>query len=136
MRSVCLPRHPAMAYLFLVRSMARLAAGLLLVVVCESALAHPASRWTRKRVVGLHFYLVDPVRVEDYWCTKDGFVAVTLGTRSAITPPLWYWRIRDGRLQLSDGDSIREEFTLLTMRDGTLTVRRQSGQIAHFRYGF
>ncbi len=116
--------------------MMRLVAGLLLIVDCDSVLAHPVSRWTREKVVGLRFYLVDPVRVEDYWCTTNGLVAVTLGTRSAITLPLWYWRIRDGRLQLSDGDSIREEFTLLTMRDGTLTVRRQCGEIARFHYSF
>src|SRR4029077_4301392 len=93
-------------------------------------------RRTRAKVMGLHFYIVDPVRVEDYWCTKDGFVAVSIGTHKAITPPLWYWKIHDGRLQLSDSDSIREEFTLLEMHDGALTVRRRSGQIASFRYRF
>jgi hypothetical protein len=104
----------------------------MLVVCAASTLAD--ARWTREKVVGLHFYIVDSVRVEDYWCTKDGFVAVSIGTHKAITPPLWYWKIHDARLQFSDGDSIKEEFTLIEMRDGPLTVRRRSGQIASFRY--
>jgi hypothetical protein len=116
--------------------MRRLLAALLLAVVCDPVLAHPAIRWTRAKVVGLDFSLVDQVRIESYSCTKAGLVTVTLGTKDAVTPPLWYWRIRDGRLQLSDGDSIREEFTLLNIRDGFLTVRRHSGGIARFRYTF
>ena len=116
--------------------MQRLVAALLLALVCDPVLALPVARWTREKVVGLNFSLVDPVRIENYSCTKAGLVAVTLGTKERITPPLWYWRIRDGRLQLSDGDSIKEEFTLLTMRDGFLTVRRRSGEVARFRYTF
>jgi len=115
--------------------MHRVAIVALLVVASDSAFTHPVTRWTREKVVGLRFYLVDPVRVESYWCTKDGFVAVEIGTQ-AITPPLWYWKIHDGRLQLSDEDSITEEFTLLKMDDGSLTVRRRSGAIASFRYRF
>src|SRR2546421_180146 len=88
----------------------------------ESAIR--AGHWTRGTVVGLHFTLVDPVRIEDYFCSKAGTVSAVLGTRSEIIPPLWYWRIRDGRLQFSDGDFIKEEFTLLSMSQGVLTVRR------------
>jgi len=113
--------------------MRRLIATVLL-VFATSAFAD--TQWTRDKVVGLRFYIVDPVRVESYWCTKDGFVAVEIGTRKAITPPLWHWKIHDGRLQFSDSDSIKEEFTLLEMRDGSLTVRRRSGKIASFHYRF
>jgi len=112
--------------------MQRLILAALLLITCDSGFARSAARWTRDSVVGLHFTLVDPVRVEDYSCSRTGTVAVTLGTRWEITPPLWYWRIRDGRLQFSNGDSIKEEFTLLSMRHGVLTVRRRSGQIAKF----
>jgi hypothetical protein len=80
---------------------------IILLVFATSALAD--TRWTPNKVVGLRFYIVDPVRVESYWCTKDGFVAVEIGTHKAITPPLWYWKIRDGRLQFSDSDSIKED---------------------------
>ena len=66
--------------------------------------------------MGLRFYLVDPVRVESYWCTKDGFVAVEIGTHKAITPPLWYWKIHDGRLQLSDEDF--DHGRIYTTQDG------------------
>ena len=34
----------------------------------------------------------------------------------------WNWRIRDGRLQVSDGDSIRQEFRLLGMRTNSQNV--------------
>jgi hypothetical protein len=116
--------------------MRRLAIAALLFVAFDPAFTHPVTRWTRDKVVGLRFYIVDPVRVESYWCTKDGFVAVEIGTHKAITPPLWHWKIHDGRLQFSDGHAIKEEFTLLEMRDGSLTVRRRSGEIASFRYRF
>ena len=87
-------------------------------------------------IVGLHFTLVDAVRIEHYWCSEAGTVAVTLGTSSGITSPLWYWRIRNGRLQFSDGDSIKEEFTFVSMSNGVLIVRRRSEQIAKFDYKY
>jgi hypothetical protein len=107
---------------------------IILVVFAASAFAD--TPWAREKIVGLHFYVVDPVRVESYWCTKDGFVAVEIGTHKAIRSPLWHWKIHDGRLQFSRGGSIKEEFTLLEMRDGSLTVRRRSGEVASFRYRF
>jgi hypothetical protein len=78
------------------------------IVFYHTALAHSSERWTAHKVVDLSVELVDPVRIENYAFTKDGFVAATLGTKEQMTPPLCYWRIRDGRLQPSDGDSIRE----------------------------
>jgi hypothetical protein len=79
----------------------------------------------------------DPVRIEGYSCTRQGFVAVEIGTRRGpITGPLWHWRIHDGRLQFTDHSGIREEFTLLSMQHGRLTVRRRSGEIAEFRYEY
>jgi hypothetical protein len=116
--------------------MLRILAGLLVVAACQPTIAHSAPHWTRQTVVGLTCELIDPVRIENYSFTKDGLVAATLGTKKAITPPLWYWRIRDGRLQLSDADSIREEFTLLSMKNGVVTVRRRSGEVARFHYSF
>jgi hypothetical protein len=53
-----------------------------------------------------------------------------------VVKPAIDWKIHDGRLQFSNSDSIKEEFTLLEMRDGSLTVRRRSGQVASFRYRF
>ena len=116
--------------------MRSLFAAIVAIIVCEPALADSKSRWTTDEVVALRCELVDPVRIENYAFNNKGLVAVTIGTKDCITPPLWYWRIRDGRLQLSDGDSIQQEFTLLGMRDGILTVRRQSGEIVRFRYQF
>ena len=111
-------------------------AGLLVIAACHVAAAHSVERWTSDKVVGLYCELIDPVRVENYFLNRQGIFAFTIGTKSAFTAPLWYWRIRDGRLQLSDDDSIREQFTLLSMRHGILKVRKQSGEIAHFRYRF
>jgi hypothetical protein len=115
--------------------MRRLFAAIVVMIISDMALAQ-SSRWTADKVVGLHCELVDPVRIENYAFNKNGLVAVTIGTKHQITPPLWYWRIHDGRLQLSDGDSIRQEFALLSMRDGILTVRRRSGEIVRFHYQF
>src|SRR6516164_2806787 len=99
--------------------MRRLLTATVAMILCDVALAH-SSRWTADKVVGLHCDLVDPVRIENYAFSKNGLVALTIGTKEQITPPLWFWRIRDGRLQFSDGDSILEEFTLLGMRGGIL----------------
>jgi hypothetical protein len=115
----------------------------ILVGLATSALAD--SRWVRNSVVGLHIEIIDSTRIESYSCAKDGGVAVDIGTKRQITrqltketisTPEWYWRIHDGRLQLSDGSTIREEFTLLDMRNGFITARRRSGAIARFRYCF
>jgi hypothetical protein len=116
--------------------MQRLIVAALLLITCDSGFARSAARWTPEMVFGLHFTLVDPIRIEDYVCSKAGTVSVVLGTRSEITPPLWYWRIRDGRLQFSDGNSIKEDFTLLSMSENVLTVRRRSGEIAKFHYKY
>lgn len=116
--------------------MRHLLASLLVIAACHVAAAHSVERWTSGKVVGLYCELIDPVRVENYFFNKQRIVAVTIGTKSSLTAPLWYWRIRDGRLQLSDDDSIREQFTLLNMRHGILTIRKGSGEMAHFRYRF
>ena len=116
--------------------MQRVILAVLLLISCDSGFSRSPAQWTRNMVVGLHFTLVDPIRVEDYVCSKAGTVSVVLGTRSEITPPLWYWKVRDGRLQFSDGDSIRQDFTLLNMSSGMLTVRRRSGEIAKFHYKY
>ena len=120
--------------LTLVRSMPRLFAAVIAIVTCVSAVAQSTSHWTIDKVVGLRCELVDPLRIENYAFNNKGLVAVTIGTKDRITPPLWFWRIRNGRLQFSDGNSIRQEFTLLGMNDGILTVRRQSGEISRFHY--
>ncbi len=88
--------------------------------------------WTREKVVGAPFLHFRSGTDRSYWCTKDGFVAVEICKREAVTPPLWYWRIRASRLQFTDESSIREEFTLVSMLDGALTVRQRLGQIAQF----
>lgn len=106
--------------------MRSLFAAVVAISVCEPALVNSKSRCE----------LVDPVRIENYAFNNKGFVAVTIGTKDRITPPLWYWRIRDERLQLSDRASIQQEFTLLGVRDGILTVRRQCAEIVRFRYQF
>jgi len=124
------------AELFLVRRMQRVIVEVLVLITCDSGSARSTAHWTPEMVFGLHFTLVDPIRIEDYVCCKDGTVSVVLGTRSEITPPLWYWRILDDRLQFSDGDSIKEDFALLTMSQGVLTVRRRSGEIAEFHYQY
>jgi hypothetical protein len=116
--------------------MRSLFAAVVAISVCEPALVNSKSRWTTGEVVGLRCELVDPVRIENYAFNNKGLVAVTTGTKDRITPPLWYWRIRDERLQLSDGASIQQEFTLLGVRDGILTVRRQWAEIVPFRYQF
>jgi hypothetical protein len=117
--------------------MQRVLATILLVIGCLPAFGQPPLPWTREKVIDLRLYVRDPVRIESYSCTRQGFVAVEVGTRrGAIRAPLWHWRIFDGRLQFRDHQSIREEFTLLSMHRGSLTVRRRSGEIAHFHYEY
>src|SRR5436190_18020031 len=88
----------AVAHLVLVRPMKRVLPVVLLVLGCLSTLAQPPVRWTREKVIDLHIHLHDPVRIESYSCTRQGFVAVEIGTRAVLTGPLWHWKIVDGRL--------------------------------------
>jgi len=116
--------------------MKRLVLAVLLALGCLPASGQSPLRWTWDKVIDLHFHVHDPVRIESYSCTRQGFVAVEFGTRAAVTGPLWYWKIRDGRLQFIDSSSVRQEFTLLSMQRGLLTVRRRSGEIVQFRYEY
>jgi hypothetical protein len=116
--------------------MKRLVFAVLLAFGCLPAFGQSPLRWTRDNVIDLHFHVHDPVRIESYSCTRQGFVAVEFGTRAAVTAPLWYWKIRDGRLQFKDGSSVRQEFTFLSMHRGLLMVRRRSGEIVQFRYEY
>ena len=116
--------------------MKRALAAVLFLIGCLPVHGQPSLQWTREKVIGLHFYVHDPVRIESYSCTRQGFVAVELGSRSSVAAPLWYWRIRHGRLQLVDESSVREEFTLLSMQRESLTVRTRSGKIVHFHYQY
>src|SRR4051812_2979182 len=106
--------------------MKRVLAAVLLVIGCLPAFGQPPLRWTTAKAIDLHFHLHDPVRVESYSCTRQGFVAVEIGPRAALTGPVWHWKIVDGRLQFRDHRAIRQEFTLLSMQRGLLTVRRRS----------
>ena len=119
--------------------MQRAASIIVSLVLALGPLAAAASapvEWTHDTVIDLRFVLRDPKRIESYSCTRQGLVAVELGTRDGVMSPLWNWRIDDGRLQLVDDERVREEFTLIGMQDGTLTVRRRSGATAEFSYAY
>ena len=119
--------------------MQRVATAVILLVLASMAVAAAASppvRWTHDAVVDLRVALRDPKRIESYSCTRQGLVAVELGTRDGVMSPLWNWRIHDGRLQLVDEETVREEFTLISMHDGTLKLRRRSGETAEFSYAY
>lgn len=116
---------------------------IILLALATSAFAD--SQWTRDEVAGLRMDLVDSKRIETYSCDKGGTVAVRIGikrkitselTQETISTPEWFWKIHDGRLQFSDGSSIREEFTLVEMGRGLVRARRRSGEIVRFRCQF
>ena len=114
--------------------------GLLLVLIvgCASSPNTSQPRWTRAKLVGLKMSLISRTAIEEYTFEQDGYVVTTLGARDGmVTGPIWYWRIRDGRLQIGgDLNKPWDEFTLVAMDDEVITVRRSAGDVVRFRYGY
>src|SRR5438132_7865857 len=92
---------------------------------CTTAPTSTQPRWTAAKVIGLHLDLIDPVRVEQFWFSKQHhYVAATVGSRDVVTGPVWYWRIRDGRLQIYSESQLEEDITFISMDCKTIIAHR------------
>jgi hypothetical protein len=80
--------------------------------------------------------LVDPKKVEYYSFGRKGALAATFGEVGGMCfGPLLGWRYYRGRLFTSDmdGHSLGEEFYLVAMNRDSVTLRRPTGELAHFQ---
>ncbi|MEI8290660.1 MAG: hypothetical protein WCH99_14420 [Verrucomicrobiota bacterium] len=105
---------------------------------CDAQM-EPTSRptqhqWTKAEVVGLSIELIDPVRVEYMYFRPDGVLPLKAGEKNGLVmAPIFYWEIVSGRLRITDGTQLQDEFTLVSRDATTLTVRRHNGKIAKYK---
>jgi hypothetical protein len=78
--------------------------------------------------------LIDANRIGFYHFDRKGFVSATLGTKEAVMGPLWYWKLHDNKLQITDGTQVQDEWTLLSRDAQTITVRRITGETDRYKY--
>jgi hypothetical protein len=99
---------------------------------CQSQPINPIA-WTRESVVGLTIELVDPTTIEQLNFGKEGFVAVSVGTKGGpIIGPLLRWSIVAGRLQIGEGERA-EQLTLVKRTSSRITAKRRSGMVVEYK---
>jgi hypothetical protein len=91
--------------------------------------------WTTDDLVGRRLELVDSNKVETMRFAKEGHVALTVGKKDAwLTGPVFSWQVKDGRLQIFDGDGrLHEELTLVSQANSQVVARRRSGEIVTYK---
>lgn len=97
---------------------------------------HDTIPWKRNQVVGLTVSLIDPQRIEYLSFGKCGMLAMTGGSVGGkVCGPLLGWRLRRGRLFMSDteGENLGGEMYLVSLTHETLTTRRSTGELARYK---
>jgi hypothetical protein len=90
-------------------------------------------RWDADELAGLSLELVDSQRVETLRFQAGGRVLATLGSKDAITARILQWKLAGNRLQILDGDNLRDELTLVSRDDKTLNALRRDGILAQYK---
>ncbi len=108
---------------------------LFLALSCAPSMAATQNGWTAAKVIGLQLKLIDSNRIEEYSFTRN-YVIPTVSSHDIVVNPLWRWKIREGHLQIFSESKLENEFTLIGMNAKTITVRRDNGLIAQFRYSY
>ena len=103
-------------------------------ISCAAPAGAAELRWTRDFVLGLELILIDHGRIENFTFDSKRFVTATVGTKEALTGPIWEWRIRGNKLQIIDVSKLWDEWTLLRRDEHTITVRRTGGTVDRFTY--
>jgi hypothetical protein len=112
---------------------------LLVLCGCSRPKEVTQTQWTTNNVTGLTMTLVDPTRYELFGFSGNGYVAVSFGTKDAITSPLYRWKLSDNRLQIYDEydedetNKIYADFTLVSLDSSSVVVRRHTGEVAHYK---
>jgi len=102
----------------------------LIVFGCANRVSTNTHSWSELKLPGLILELKDPKVEEWYLFSSNGAVAATLGEKEgAICAPLYYWRIKDGFLLITDYDKkLIEKFSLVEIRKNEIVVRRYGGE--------
>ena len=102
-----------------------------------ATLGRPPITWQREDAAGHELTLVDPRYVESYRLQANGLAMVTIGEKGeSFAAPVMYWRIKDGRLVISEDEDARSEFrrfTLLEKRAGEVSVCTKWGSRKVFK---
>ena len=93
-----------------------------------------AADFKEGEVSGQRWALVDQKKIEVYRLGENGAVLAEFGSKDgAVTGPAFHWKIDQGTLVIGDRKSVHQKFTLVGKKDGQVTVRRQSGEVAIFQ---
>ena len=90
-------------------------------------------QWSDDEIAGLSLELTDSERVESLQFKPGGRVLATLGSKAAVTAPIWQWKLVEGRLQILNGDKLHEELTLVSRDDKTLNALRRDRTLASYK---
>lgn len=96
----------------------------------------PVTSWEAISLHGKTLDLIDVTSVQTLRFDGAGHVAVTIGTRDGpVAGPVWFWRIDDGTLVISDEPGAEGRIALPAPRvDRTmLTTRGATGGKIHYR---
>lgn len=93
----------------------------------------PPIPWPRDQIVGLKISLQDEESIEQMLFVDDETVALTIGTKAAVTAPLCYWKLNDGILVITSSPTHSyEELALISWSPTTLIAKRKDGRIATY----
>ncbi|NHZ34371.1 hypothetical protein [Massilia rubra] len=70
--------------------------------------------WGKVNLPGKRLELIDPVRIEDLRFHADGYVIATIGTKEVLAGPIFYWKVKNGVLLLSDNKNFSSVFSELS----------------------
>lgn len=60
--------------------------------------------WETINLPGKWLELIDPVSVQSLRFDADGYVAATIGTKEALAAPIFFWKVKNGILLISDDE--------------------------------
>jgi hypothetical protein len=107
----------------------------MLAIATSSVQANELRGWEVISLSGKSFSLIDTKQIENFSFASSGLVAATFGTKGgAITAPLYYWRIEEGDLIISQ-KLHGKAFVVMSdpvLEGNTLIVKRNSGSLAKY----
>jgi hypothetical protein len=109
------------------------------IISCSPSEPERPTTWEAEALVGKTLTLIDDKKLEEYRFGQEHFVAAAFGIKDGpIAAPLFYWKIADGKLVISESEefgSSLEELTAVSKHGRTIKVRRKSGEAAEYKLG-
>jgi|CXWL01.1.fsa_nt_gi hypothetical protein len=90
--------------------------------------------WQKEDVAGYSLTRVHESAVEYYQFHEAGHAAATFGSKDgAVTGPIVYWKIEDGRLVIFDEKHTYQRLTLIQKKNDEIVTRASDGTVATWK---